>query len=52
MQPSEVSTIKLFLKISQNSQENASLGVSFSIKFLTEGLQLYYKRDSGTGAFL
>ena len=40
---------KLFLKISQNSQENTCARVSFLIKL---GLQLYIKRDSGAGVFL
>ena len=43
---------KVFLKISQNFLENTSARVSFIIKLLAWGLQLYYKRDSGTGAFL
>ena len=40
---------KVFLKISQNSQENTCVGVSF-LQVL--GLQLYEKRDSNTGVFL
>ena len=35
---------KVFLEISQNSQENTCARISFSIKF-------YQKRDSGTGVF-
>ena len=38
---------KVFLEISQNSQENTCARVSFLIKF-----QLYWKRDSSTGVFL
>ena len=38
---------KMLLNISQNSQENTCARVSFIIK-----LQLYEKRDSGTGVFL
>ena len=37
---------KVFLEISQNSEENICARVSFLIK------QLYQKRDSGTGVFL
>ena len=40
---------KVFLKISQNSQENTCARVSFLIKMQSWGLQLYSKRDSGTG---
>ena len=42
----------VFLKISQNSQENAYAGVFFLNKFA--GLQpaLYLTKDSSTGAFL
>ena len=48
---------KVFLESSQNSQENTCARVSFLIKLqarkhLCQGLQLYYKRDSGTGVFL
>ena len=32
---------KVFLEISQNSQENTCAGVSFLIKLKTLGLQLY-----------
>ena len=45
-------TRKNFLKISQNSQEKIYAGVSFSINLQGSGLQLYWKRDSGTGVFL
>ena len=41
---------KLFLEISQNSQNNTCARVSFLIKL--QGLQLYEKRDSGTGVIL
>ena len=43
---------KVLSEISQNSQENACARVSFLIKLLAWGLQLYYKRDSSTGVFL
>ena len=43
---------KVFLEISQNSQENTCIRVSFLIKLLALGLPLYWKRDSGTGVFL
>ena len=43
---------KMFLNILQNSQENTCARVSFLIKLETSGLQLYWKRDSGTGIFL
>ena len=43
---------KVFLKILQTSQENACVGVSFLIKLQASALQLYYKRDPGTGVFL
>ena len=42
---------KMFLEISQNSQENSCARVSFLIKLLAPGLQLYQKRTSGTGVF-
>ena len=42
---------KLFLEISQSSQENACARVSFLIKLMASGLQLYSKRDSGKGVF-
>ena len=41
---------KVFLEISRNSQGNTCARDSFVIKL--QGLQLYLKRDSGTGAFL
>ena len=37
---------KMFLKTSQNSQENTFVGVSFSIKLQSSDLNLYWKRDS------
>ena len=43
---------KMFLEISQNSQENTCARVSFLIKLQALGLQIYLKRDSGTGVFL
>ena len=43
---------KVFLEISQNSQENTCARVSFLIKLQASGLQLYYKRDYVTGIFL
>ena len=43
---------KELLEISQNSQENVCVPVSFLKKFLASGLQLYWKRDSGTGIFM
>ena len=43
---------KVFLEISQNSQENSCARVSFLIKLQALGLQLYLKRDPGTGVFL
>ena len=42
---------KVFLEISQNSLENTCARASFLIKLLASGLQLYLKKDSGTGAF-
>ena len=39
---------KVFLKISQNSQENTCARVSFLIKLQDLGLQLYWIRDSST----
>ena len=42
---------KVFLEISQKSQENTYARVSFLIKLQASGLQLYQKRDSGTGIF-
>ena len=43
---------KMFLKISQYSQENTCARVSFSLKLQASGLKLYLKRDSSTGVFL
>ena len=45
---------KMFLEISQNSQENICSRVSFLIKLQAQvtGLQLYQKRDSGTDVYL
>ena len=44
---------KVFLEISQNSQENNTCArVSFLIKFQARGLQLFLKKGSGTGVFL
>ena len=43
---------KVFLEISQNSQENTCDRVSFLIKLQAWALQFYLKRDSGTGIFL
>ena len=40
------------LEISQNSHENTCARVSFLIKLQAWGLQIYLKRDSGTGVFL
>ena len=39
---------KVFLEISQNSQENTCARVSFLIKWQASDLQLYLKRDSDT----
>ena len=43
---------KVFLEISQNSQEITCAKVSFLIKLQASDLQLYQKRDSGTVVFL
>ena len=52
-QPPEVFFQKfLFLKISQNSQENTRARVSFLITLHALVLELHYKRYSGTGVFL
>ena len=40
---------KVFLEISQNSQENGCVRVYFLIKLQAWGLQFYLKRDSDTG---
>ena len=42
---------KVFLRISQNSQEHPSVGLSLLIKLQTLGLQLYWKRDFKPGVF-
>ena len=51
-QPLNVFGKNVFLKISQNLQENTCTTVSFLIKLQASDLQLYQKRDSGTGVFL
>ena len=43
---------KVFLKISQNSQENTGARAYFLIKLMVWGMQLYSKGDFGTGVFL
>ena len=44
---------KMFLNISQSSHENStSARVSFLIKLRDLALQLYLKKESGTGVFL
>ena len=43
---------KVFLEISQNSQENICARASILIKLQASGLQLYQNGDPGTGAFL
>ena len=48
----ELSCKKSVLKISQNSQENTCARFSFLIKSQASALQLYLKRDSGTGVLL
>ena len=40
---------KVFLEISQDSQENNCVRDSFLIKLQSRGLQLYEKRVFGTG---
>ena len=50
--PRRCSVKKVFLEISENSRENTCARVSFSIKLQAIGLQLYEKRNSGTGVFL
>ena len=42
----------LFLEMSQNSRESNFARVSFLIKLQGKSLQLYLKRDRGTGVFL
>ena len=48
------STKEVFLKISQNSKEIIRVILFFNIFFnkFASGMQLYYKRDSGTDTFL
>ena len=48
----EVFSKQLFVKVSQNSQENTCVRVSFFNKVAGWGLQLYLKKDSSTGVFL
>ena len=43
---------KMFLKTSQNSQQNTCTRASFLMKLLAWSLQLYEKRGSSTGVFL
>ena len=43
---------KLFIKISQNSQENTCTRVSFLINLQVRRLQLYWTRKPGTGVVL
>ena len=43
---------KVFLEISQNSQENVCARVSFLIKLHASDLQILVKRDSSAGVFL
>ena len=43
---------KLFFRISQYSQKNNCVGVSFLIKMQTFRLATLLKRDSNTGVFL
>ena len=40
---------KVLLKVLKNSQQNTCARVSFLIKLQALGLQLYLKRDPGTG---
>ena len=42
---------KVFLKISQNSQENTCVGVSILINLHASGLQLYQKKETTTQVF-
>ena len=49
-QPPEVSIKKVFLKISEDVQENTCVGISL-IEFQGSSVQLYEKRDSNTGIF-
>ena len=41
----------MFLEISQNLQESTCVIVPFLIKLQASGLQLYLKKDAGTGVF-
>ena len=43
---------KVFLEISRNLLENICASVPFLIMLQDSGLQLYLKRDSGTGVFM
>ena len=43
---------KMFLEISQNSQENNLARISFLIKLQAPDLQLLKKSDSGTSVFM
>ena len=43
---------KVFLEISQNSQENTFTTVSFLIKLLAEACNFIKKGDTGTDVFL
>ena len=43
---------KVFLEISQNSQEKTCARVSFLIKLQSSDLQIFKKRNSDTGVFL
>ena len=43
---------KVFLEISQNSQESTCARLSFLIKFEALSQQLYQKRDSTKGVYL
>ena len=43
---------KMFLKISQNSQQNTCIRVCFPLKLLASGLRIYWKIDSDTAVFL
>ena len=45
------STRKLFLKLSQHSQENTSVGISFLIKMQAFRAPALLKRDSNTRVF-
>ena len=49
---SKCCTRKLFLKISQYSQENTCVGISFLIKMQAFRVPALLKKDSSTGVFL